>query len=112
MDMDTDTERTATLSPDTLSSDASSMLSFDRRQTPTPALTWWFDDGNVVLIADDTLFRVHRGVLSHHSVVFRDMFMIPQPEEFEQMEGCPVVHLSDSPRELGVLLGALYEGHR
>lgn len=94
-------------------SDASSVL-LSARASPTPShcTQWWFDDGNVVLIAEDTLFRVHRGVLSHNSVVFKDMFLIPQPEEFEQMEGCPVVHLCDSQRDLGVLLGALYEGHR
>ncbi|THH29928.1 hypothetical protein EUX98_g4276 [Antrodiella citrinella] len=40
------------------------------------------------------------------------MFLIPQPEEFEQIDGCPVVHLADSRRDLGVLLGTLYEAHK
>lgn len=107
--MDTDAEDIRMIpSPSSMLSDASS----GALQSDNTAPAWWFDDGNVVLIAEDTLFRVHRGILSHHSVVFRDMFLIPQPEELEKIDGCPVVHLSDGQRELGVLLSALYDGYR
>lgn len=41
--------------------------------------TLWLDDGNVVLVVENTGFRVHRGILSKHSDVFRDMFSVPQP---------------------------------
>lgn len=108
--MDTHDHRIS--SPDSVSDASSTALSERNVSSPTPAPAWWFDDGNVVLIAEDTLFRVHRGILSHHSDVFRDMFLFPQPEEYEQIERCPVVHLSDTQRDLGILLGALYEGHK
>lgn len=111
MDIDAETDR-GLLSPPLSSSPTGTPYSSSPTIPGTPAKVWWFDDGNVVLIAEDTLFRVHRGMLAHHSVVFRDMFMIPLPEEFEQIEGCPVVHLTDGERDLGVLLGTLYEAHK
>ena len=36
--------------------------------------TLWFPDGSIVLATDSLLFRVHKGVLSFHSTVLRDMF--------------------------------------
>ena len=67
----------------------------------------WFDDGNIVLLARDTAFRVYRGLLTRHSVIFRDLFQMAQPANAETMESCPVVHLSDSPDDLRYLLRAL-----
>lgn len=48
---------------------------------------------------ENTLFRVHRGVISRHSAVFGDMFDLPQPDMVEgekglnAVEGCTVVDL-------------------
>jgi hypothetical protein len=42
----------------------------------------WFADGNIILVPkseNQVAFKVHRGVLSRHSEVFRSMFDIPQP---------------------------------
>ncbi|CAL1717101.1 unnamed protein product [Somion occarium] len=71
---------------------------------------FWFPDGNIDLIAQKTSFRVHSSILSIHSNVFRDMLSIPQPNDTEQLDGCKMVHLSDTSEELTVLLSALYEG--
>lgn len=70
----------------------------------------WFDDGNVVVVADRTAFKVHRGVLSLHSEVFRDMFSIPPPEVDEALEGCPIVRVSDPASNIRQLLSILYKG--
>ncbi|RPD55035.1 hypothetical protein L227DRAFT_332951 [Lentinus tigrinus ALCF2SS1-6] len=81
---------------------------------PDPDL--WFDDGNVVVIAQQTGFRVHRGPLSRHSEMFRDMFSVPQPANcesqalFEEMDGCPVVHVTDTSYDFKHLLRAIYDG--
>ncbi|TCD68722.1 hypothetical protein EIP91_010006 [Steccherinum ochraceum] len=69
----------------------------------------WFDDGNVILVAEKTAFRVYQGVLSKNSEIFRDMFTIPQPADAEKLEGCPVVHLSDSQKDLERFLSAVFD---
>lgn len=40
----------------------------------------WLDDGNIILHVENTQFRVHRSVLAMNSMVFQDMFGIPQPQ--------------------------------
>ncbi|GBE89324.1 hypothetical protein SCP_1503320 [Sparassis crispa] len=75
---------------------------------PQQDAEFWFEDGSIVLIAQDIAFRVHRGVLSRHSEVFRDLLKVPGKQE--EKFGCPFVHLSDSPADLRSLLRVLYDG--
>jgi BTB/POZ domain len=70
----------------------------------------WIDDGNVILEAELTRFRVHRSMLSSQSTVFADMFSFPQPENEPTLEGCPIVHLSDPAKDVEYFLKALYDG--
>lgn len=72
----------------------------------------WFDDGNIVLVAEQTSFKVHRGVLAKHSDVFQGLLGIPQPIDAEKLEGLPVIMMADNPDDLSVLLTALYDGPR
>lgn len=71
---------------------------------------FWFQDGNVVLIAGHSAFKVHRGQLERHSEVFRDMFSLPQPVEQVLYDGCSTVQLHDAPEDVWHLLIALYDG--
>ncbi|OCH87259.1 hypothetical protein OBBRIDRAFT_889927 [Obba rivulosa] len=71
---------------------------------------FWFSDGNIVLIAGNTAFRVYQGLLSRQSQVFHDMFAIPQPQDAEHIEGCPVVRLSDDASDLICVFRALLNG--
>ncbi|KAI0938373.1 hypothetical protein AcV5_000067 [Taiwanofungus camphoratus] len=73
---------------------------------------FWYMDGSVVLVAGETAFRVHQGVLAQNSDVFRDLFTVPQPANHEKIDDCPVVHLFDLPEELRHLLRVLYMGRR
>ncbi|KAF8903484.1 hypothetical protein CPB84DRAFT_1677981 [Gymnopilus junonius] len=74
---------------------------------------YWFDDGNVILQAENTQFRVHRSVLSNHSVVFRDMFTMPQPAPLDPLvDGCPVVSLSDKTADIGHVMSLFYENFK
>lgn len=68
----------------------------------------WFDDGNTVLVAQQTSFKIHRGVLAIHSDVFKNLFTIPQPVEVEHVDDCPVVHLDDTAVDVAHFLSALY----
>ncbi len=73
--------------------------------------SFWFEDGNIVVVAQQTGFRVHKGVLSRHSDTFSGLFTVPQPSEgAEQIDGCPVVRISDSAHDFDHLLRVLYDG--
>ncbi|KAF7973894.1 hypothetical protein HWV62_14032 [Athelia sp. TMB] len=73
----------------------------------------WYDDGNIILQAENTRFKVYRGILMENSTVFRDMFSMPQPStgETDMVEGCSLVRLHDSAEEVGYMLDALFR-HR
>lgn len=66
----------------------------------------WLDDGNIILQAGTTQFRVHASILSIHSPVFRDMFNLAQPDSAVD---CSVVHLSDDAELLGIVLRWMYQ---
>ncbi|KIM44193.1 hypothetical protein M413DRAFT_376605 [Hebeloma cylindrosporum] len=76
---------------------------------------FWFDDGNVILQAESTQFRVHRSLLSLHSNLFRDMFSMPQPTDtttIPHADGCPVISLADKASDLEYVLSIFYENFR
>lgn len=72
----------------------------------------WFEDGNVILHAGDTQFRVHRGIIALHSRVFKGMFPIPRPEGEPLVDGCPLVHVFDDPEDWRNLLDVMYNGRK
>ncbi|CCM00973.1 uncharacterized protein FIBRA_03021 [Fibroporia radiculosa] len=47
---------------------------------------FYFDDGTVVFLVEDVLFKVHRYFLEHKSEVFQTMFMLCPPEG-QEVEG-------------------------
>jgi hypothetical protein len=69
-----------------------------------------FEDGNLVIVAETMAFRVHRGVLSRKSALFKDLLSLPQPDSEERWEGLPVVRLLDSAEDVTMLLDAIYNG--
>ncbi|KAF9457883.1 hypothetical protein BDZ94DRAFT_1325912 [Collybia nuda] len=71
---------------------------------------FWFLDGNIVIVAGDAAFKVHRGQLERHSEVFNDLFSVPQPEDAERLDGCLWVELYDRPSDVFYFLSALYDG--
>ena len=73
--------------------------------------SYWFADGNVVLKAENSLFRVHQSILSRHSQIFKDTFAMPQvpSQEDEHIEGCPVVPLADTAEDVGNIISLLYD---
>ncbi|TFY53073.1 hypothetical protein EVG20_g10278 [Dentipellis fragilis] len=59
---------------------------------------YWYDDGNVVLVVQDHLFKLRSQDLAC-SDIFADMFSLAQPEGAETLDGCPVVQLTDKPQD-------------
>ncbi|KAI0703099.1 hypothetical protein C8Q76DRAFT_801948 [Earliella scabrosa] len=70
---------------------------------------FWFEDGTIILIAQDIEFRVYKGLLASRFPVFSDMLSFPQPltaqGDLQEDQGsvpspCPTVYLSgDSARD-------------
>ncbi|KAK7062401.1 BTB domain-containing protein [Favolaschia claudopus] len=72
----------------------------------------WFPDADLILRADDSIFRVYGGFLGARSSVFRDMISFPQPAtqtEGEMLNGRAVVRLHDSPTEATSFLRAVFD---
>ena len=67
----------------------------------------WFDDGNLILIARGTCFRIYRGLLASQSTVFSDMLLSSTTSAEETFDGCPTVNVSDSPEDLAHFLRVL-----
>lgn len=72
---------------------------------------FWFTDGSVVLVVENTAFRIHQSILSRHSDVFADMFTVPQPDsnDADHFDGCPIVHLTDPLEDFVDVMKAIYE---
>lgn len=69
---------------------------------------FWFDDGNLILIANrDTAFRIYTGLLASQSEIFANMFAVASSSADETYEGCPVVPVYDNPVEFAHLLRVL-----
>ncbi|KAL1742645.1 hypothetical protein HDZ31DRAFT_65796 [Schizophyllum fasciatum] len=74
----------------------------------TPVQDLFFQDGNIVLQAEKTLFRLYKGFLASKSTVFRDMLAFPQPEgRGRTLLGCPVVEMYDNSEDATHFLRAL-----
>ncbi|KAH9856090.1 hypothetical protein C2E23DRAFT_810040 [Lenzites betulinus] len=73
---------------------------------------YWFDDGSIVVIAQDTGYKIHKSVLARHSEVFRDLFSLPQTSADDHLDGCPVVRITDASGDFSNLLRALYDTTR
>ena len=73
----------------------------------------WFEDGNVLLIAQDVEFLVYAGLLTKHSPVFRDMLSLPQPGPSSGVGApdVPEIELMDHPRDVRRLLEGLMMGN-
>jgi hypothetical protein len=80
----------------------------EERESTTP-LDVWFDDGNLVIQAEEKSFRVYRGILSFASSVFRDMLSLAVLKESEAIDGCPVVRVSDSAADVSFFLKSLHD---
>ncbi|KAF9026530.1 hypothetical protein BDZ89DRAFT_1016194 [Hymenopellis radicata] len=67
----------------------------------------WFNNGDIVLKAENTLFRVTRGILAYHSPVFLQMVLHSESNTF--IEGCRVLILPDSAEDTSHFLQAIHD---
>lgn len=70
----------------------------------------WFEDGNLILQAENTIFRIYRGHLSARSSVFRDMFEFPPPAEGNRtLDGMPIIEVYDTAEDMKQFLRAILD---
>jgi hypothetical protein len=69
----------------------------------------YMDDGSVVLLAENTVFRVYLKWLGQKSEVFSNLasFDKVQPAHSEMYDGCPLIRVSDTAEDLACLLVAM-----
>ncbi|EIM86523.1 uncharacterized protein STEHIDRAFT_121444 [Stereum hirsutum FP-91666 SS1] len=71
----------------------------------------WFPDGNIVVVAPNYMaYRLHKGLLSHRSEIFRDMLSADHILADEMCEGCDVVRIHDSSEDIRCFFEILYSG--
>ena len=69
----------------------------------------WYEDGNVILEAEDTLFRVPTIILANTSRVFRELFLLADAPDAETYECCPLIHLIDRAIDMTYFIKALLD---
>ena len=72
----------------------------------------WYDDGNVVIQTENTVFKVFRGILASNSAVFADMFSVPQPTNAtvpDAYDSCPLIQMYDTPEDAKHFLKAIHD---
>ncbi|KAK7048650.1 BTB domain-containing protein [Favolaschia claudopus] len=72
--------------------------------------TYYFEDGSCIIAVENTLFNVHRTILSKDSSSFHTMFSLPQGEnEIEgRSDNNPILLTGDTVAEFRHFLWALY----
>ncbi|KAF7329476.1 BTB domain-containing protein [Mycena kentingensis (nom. inval.)] len=90
-------------------------MSATATEQPTAVLEPWFFDGNIVVQAGNRRFKVYKGILAAHSVVFRDMLALasaaPEIQAIDSddlVDGCPLVALQDDEEDLANFLKAIF----
>lgn len=74
----------------------------------SPHERFYLPDGNLLIICEETVFRVHTGLLTLNSRILREKLAPLKLIEAEQYEGCPCIYLPDKSHEFYVLLMVIY----
>ena len=70
--------------------------------------TFYLEDGNVEVLCENTLFRVHVSTLSFHSPALRQTFAQASLATAESPNGCPRILSSDTATDFATLLKMIY----
>ncbi|PCH35702.1 hypothetical protein WOLCODRAFT_50933, partial [Wolfiporia cocos MD-104 SS10] len=81
---------------------------------------YYFEDGNLVMLAENVLFRVYRSSFSRHSGLFRDIFSLPMVSSTGRPEGScdenpvklPDVSKADFERLLWIVYPPVFGAYR
>ncbi|OAX44325.1 hypothetical protein K503DRAFT_852740 [Rhizopogon vinicolor AM-OR11-026] len=88
---------------------ARSVTVSEEPKDPVRDETYYMSDGSCILLVQNTLFNVHRTILSKDQSSFGPMFTLPQGESTEGLsDDNPIVLQGDSVQEFRHFLWALY----
>ena len=73
-----------------------------------PHDTFYLEDGNVEVLCENALFRVHTSILSFHSPALRQMLSQANPASTESPNDCPRILSSDTAADFATLLKMIY----
>ena len=73
-----------------------------------PHKFFYLEDGNVEVLCENTLFRVHTSILSMRSAALRRMFAQSSLAVVESPNGCPRILSSDAATDFTTLLKVIY----
>ena len=95
--------------PPYFESDAGGLRS---RATAQRDTEYWFEDGTLLIVAQNIEFRVYKGLLTDRSVVLKELVSQSHTHQTlsigdQQTVRCPVVCVTDSPQDMRHLLRAL-----
>ena len=77
-------------------------------QTTTRCDMFYFEDGNVEIVCENAVFRVHSTVISFSSSELRDVLSPPALLRAPTPEGRPRITIQESAEDFGVLLKMIY----
>ncbi|KAF7299615.1 Amidohydro-rel domain-containing protein [Mycena chlorophos] len=95
----TDTDDLPRPRPLSMQINISNMIPEESRGAP------WYSDGNVVLMSEDTAFKVFKGLIAQHSPKLRDKI---ENRACEHIDGCPAIVLDDATTDLAHFLGVIH----
>ncbi|KXN81487.1 hypothetical protein AN958_04533 [Leucoagaricus sp. SymC.cos] len=84
------------------------------KKPPTRDDEWYLEDGNVILLIKDRLFKLHRYLLARESRFFSTLLSLPQNEDSGstnaegESDDCPIICPSDTVEDFKALCWALY----
>lgn len=82
-----------------------------QQQQPACHPSLWYEDGNVIIIADSTLFRVHQSMLSRRSPVFKALISLADRSDDERVnskDACLKITIDDAKEDVERLIPSLY----
>jgi hypothetical protein len=82
--------------------------SIDGPKIAAPHETFYLHDGDVEVLCEKTLFRVHTTILSFQSPVLRRIFARTSLDTAESPNGCPRILSSDTATDFATLLKTIY----
>ena len=76
----------------------------ERTRIPTRHETFYLEDGNVEIVCEHTIFRIHSSIVSFSSSRLRDMLSPPALLRATAPEGCRRIVFDDRAEDFAVLL--------